>query len=121
MRGTNVEVAGAPAIPGLRFRTFTPDDYDEMATVMNHVTRADEGPDAWVWTVEFLKRMDSQIPDFDPQRDRVIADVEGRMIGCGRVQHMKTLEKEHLYAHSFNLLPEWRRKGIGRASCRERV
>jgi len=67
------------------------------------------------WTVEALKHMDACVPWIDPAKDRIIAEVDGQMIGAGRVESARTDQGERIYFHSCNLLPEWRGKGIGTA------
>src|SRR5438876_7757815 len=102
----------ARPIRGLRFRPFAGEgDYPEMA---NMLIEALEG-DGDYWNVETLRTMDAMIPWVDRAKDRIIAEVDGRMIGAGRVEVGRNVSGERIYMHSFNLLPAWRGKGIGTA------
>ena len=112
MKGKTVQVLEAPAIAGLRFREFAGEsDYPEMAPML---VEAFEG-EADYWTVEALRTMDAEVPWVDPARDRLIAEVDGRMIGAGRVQCGRSAQGERVYYNSFNMLPAWRGRGIGTA------
>ena len=81
--------------------------------MLNVLAREDEG-DA-VWTPSRFASWDSVDTHFDPPRDRIIAMVDDKIIGVGRVKAEVNLVGERVFMHSFNLLPQWRRKGIGRA------
>jgi mycothiol synthase len=88
------------------------EDYAAMARVMNEVA-ASVGSTAG-WTVESIKNMDAFTAKFDPKRDRIIAEGDGRMIAVGRVEAVKNTAGERVYFHSFNIAPDWRGKGIER-------
>ena len=109
-----IDLADAPKVAGLRFREFESEsDYPEMAPML---VRAFEG-DGDYWTVDALRHLDSFVPWVDPAKDRVIVEVHGKMIGAGRVQAWKepNAQGERVFYNSFNMLPEWRGKGIGTA------
>jgi mycothiol synthase len=107
-----IDLPDAPRIPGLRFRQFAGEaDYAEMAPMLNE---AFEGHDDY-WTIELVRHMDGFVAWVDQAKDRIIAQVDGRMIGAGRVQSDRNLEGERIYSHSFNMIPAWRGKGIGTA------
>src|SRR2546422_107949 len=107
-----IALADAPDIAGLRFRGFAGEsDYPEMAGML---MEAMEG-DGDYWTVEALRCMDASVPWIEPAKDRIIVEVDGRMIGAGRVQAERNVQGERVYFHSFNMLPVWRGKGIGTA------
>jgi GNAT superfamily N-acetyltransferase len=106
------ELPEAPAIPGLRFRGFAGEvDYPEIVRI---TVDALEGDGNYV-SVETIRTWDAVSNWVDPAKDRIIAEVDGRMIGCGRVEAGRNLEGERIYLHSFNLVPAWRGKGIGTA------
>ncbi len=56
----------------------------------------------------------SQIPRFDPFRDLVIVEVDGQEAGYGYI-HWWTDPARCAYGLAGYILPEWRRRGIGRA------
>jgi ribosomal protein S18 acetylase RimI-like enzyme len=112
-----IRLPDAPAAPGLRFRAFAgPADYPAMVRILNDVA-ADEDVEPF-WTEQLLADYDGAAPHFDPRRDRLIAEIDGAMIGAGRVQSERTVTGERLYLHSFNIDPTWKGRGISRAVLR---
>jgi mycothiol synthase len=99
---------GSPDIPGLVFRHFQGEmDYPLMA----HVVRASERPE---------EVLDEDIPgalqptaQFDPYLDAIFAQINGELIGYGRISSIEEFETERVYGLRGYLVPEWRRKGIG--------
>jgi GNAT superfamily N-acetyltransferase len=109
-----IDLVGAPDIPGLRFRQFEGDvDFPAMSLVMNALAEH-EGVTA-MWSAQTLRDMDRWIRNFDPPHDRVIIEVDGRMIGVGRVESGQESDGKRIYFHSCNLVPEWRGRGIEQA------
>src|SRR5205823_4087492 len=62
--------------------------------------------------------MEGFFPEFDPHADRILIEVDGRLVGAGRVQTGKTLENERLYFHSVNVAIPWRGRGLELAMLR---
>src|SRR5438045_3689423 len=117
LKFARIEIPELPRIPGLAARAFARDnDYPAMVELLNHTQLADGG-EAF-WTPAVLQNMDASITHFDPPRDRVMLECDGKLIGVGRVQAERNLDGERLYFHSLTLHPDWRRKGIGRAVLR---
>src|SRR6476469_2719676 len=113
MNGQTIELPDAPRIDGLRFRTFAGEsDYPEM---VHCIAEAAEGEGDWL-SVDVMRSMDAFTPWVDVNKDRIIVEVGGKMIGAGRVQTGRNVAGERVYFHSFNLLPQWRGKGIGTAA-----
>ncbi len=108
---STLEIANAPSIDGLNFRSFDLGDYEAMAELLNIAAQHD-GED-FTWTIPELQRMDRSIESFDPERDRLVAWIGDVMIGVGRRQMNHSLDGFRCYLHSFTLHPDWRRKGIG--------
>jgi ribosomal protein S18 acetylase RimI-like enzyme len=63
--------------------------------------------------------MDKWIRNFDPPRDRTMVEIDGRMIGVGRVEAGQEPDGKRKYFHSCNLLPEYRGQGIEQAMLRQ--
>lgn len=117
MNHAYIDLQDAPKIPGLRFRQFAGEsDYAPMAAMLNQIALADGA--AADFTAANMANWDQCIENFDPPNDRVIIEIDGRMIGAGRVQSAKTIANERLYFHSANLIHEYRGKGIERPMLR---
>ena len=107
-------VPDAPALPGLTFRRFRGEsDFPKMITVIDGCKAVDkmERTD----TVENLARFYAHLTNCDPRQDMLFVDMGGRVVGYTRVWWMREEAGARLYTHFGFLLPEWRRKGIGRA------
>jgi mycothiol synthase len=113
-----IEIPGAPAIEGLRFRHFEGDpDFPGMVAVVNASRAADD--DESVATVETQRQAYANLKNCDLEKDMVMVEHNGNLIGYKRVTWW--LDKEsgaYIYEHFGFLLPEWRGKGIGRALFR---
>ena len=84
LHSTEITIPEAPALPGLRFRLFhDADDYEQIAAVINTARQAD-GIDS-LDTVEDVTWQLESLPNFDPYRDCIFAEVDGKVIGYGRV------------------------------------
>src|SRR3954447_12766735 len=106
-----IQLPDAPPIPGLTFRQFAGEsDYPAMAVVINALAE-EEGANA-MWNPQTLALMDAWIHEFDPPRDRIIVEIDGRMIGLARVSSAQELDGKRIYSHSCSLLREHRGKGI---------
>ena len=107
-----VEVADAPPIPGLTFRTARPDDWDAIAEVVNRARRAD-GVDE----VRTGENLAGEFPDsgsFSLERDVLLALVDGVVVAYAmgyRVVRDGSLVGESMAA----VAPEFRRRGLGTA------
>jgi mycothiol synthase len=111
-------VPGAPAIPGLHFRHYRGEaDHPRMAAVFNACVRAD-GLEEFR-TVEDIAMECEPRAEHNPNRDLLIAEVEGGpddgMIGYSYVIFMEEESGNLIYHSGGYVLPEWRRRGIGRA------
>jgi len=105
-----------PPIDGLAFRHLrVPDDYSEMNAVANRVRQAD-GELRMTTDAEFAE-LYAHLPHCDTAADLMVATVDDRIVGYGRVTSERTLDAER--AHLHNVIgfvdPPWRRRGIGRA------
>jgi ribosomal protein S18 acetylase RimI-like enzyme len=112
---TYVEVPGAPAIPGLRFRLFQGDaDFPEMVAAINAAKLADKSERAD--TAEDMRKNYSHLVNCNPYRDVLIAEVDGRVVGYSRITwNIDENEHKRIYQSFGFICPEWRRQGIGRA------
>src|SRR6476469_5600906 len=113
--GNYINLPDAPAVPGLKFRTFRgPEDYPALTAVNNGSKIADQ-IDNDLHTVETLTYVHTYAPNFDQYRDLFIAEVNGEMVGYQRVSWEKGVDGSRVYWHFAFILPEWRGKGIEQA------
>jgi mycothiol synthase len=111
---TQITVADAPAISGLVFRPFAgKSDYPAVVEIINARNVADHIE--WVCTLEGLAHEYAHLSNCDPSTDMLMAEVEGRAIGCARVWWWINDEGERLYGLTGQVHPQWRGRGIGRA------
>ncbi len=102
----------APAIPGLAFRFFQGEaDFPSIEAVREAVRTVDG--DLW------LPGPDTN-PDAvcNPVQDCLLAEVDGKIIGYTWLAWWEEMNGTKLHLHLGWLVPEWRRKGIGRALLR---
>lgn len=88
------------------------DDYTHLANILTANQNADSLP-VTVSATELAERL-STSSRFELFRDLVIAEVGGQQVGYGRVSWREEPSRRNYGLTGF-LLPEWRRKGIGRA------
>ncbi|MBP7686886.1 MAG: GNAT family N-acetyltransferase [Thermoflexales bacterium] len=104
----------APTIAGLRFRTFRGDDdyavIVEIANVYNAANQTGE-----IVTLDWLTNFYRNTPNFDPRRDVVFAEVDDRPIAYSRCWYRQLDDGTQLYGCAGYIVPEWARRGIGRA------
>jgi mycothiol synthase len=104
----------APVIPGLTFRRFRgQEDYPAMATVVNECSKADQIDQTD--SVEDIAATYRNLVNCDPHKDMIFAEMQGRVIGFGRLWWILKSDGTRTYCHFALLLPEWREKGIRRA------
>lgn len=107
----------APPVPGLVFRGFRGEvDYPSMLAVIEGCKEADglECSD----TLQDIARNYRHLYNCDPYRDMIFAEVNGQVVGYGRVFWDQEATGLRRYPHFAFLLPEWRGKGIRRAMLR---
>ena len=102
-----------PALPHLTFRPFRGEaDYPALAAVQSASEAADGIEE--VITVEQVAN-DLEHPDnCDPSQDFLLAEVNGQTVGFTRLFWRISDSGERAYWQFGYVLPEWRRKGIGR-------
>jgi GNAT superfamily N-acetyltransferase len=107
----------APAVPGLRFRHFRGDvDYPAMLRVYTAAHEADGIEE--VTTLDQLRLNYATLVNCDPERDVIMAEVDGELVAYARVFWNDLVEGGRSYENFGFVHPEWRRKGIGAAMHR---
>ena len=111
---TTMTITNAPEIAGLVFRSFDPEqDFPALVDLMNVCNEADHAEE--IITVESMRNFYAHAVNFNPSTDMLLAQVEGYLVGCGRVNWWVNDVGERLYGLNGCIHPEWRGKGIGRA------
>jgi mycothiol synthase len=117
---TWLELADAPPIDGLRFRRPRGDDADyEAAAALITAANREDGI-LWVPTARNLREEVESSPGIDLRSDIVAAEIDGRMVGDGTVERVMR-DGVATYEMSGHVLPEFRRRGLGRALFRENL
>lgn len=106
-----------PNIEGIVFRGFRGEvDYPGMVAILEGSKEFDQIKQTN--TLEDMQRTYSHLVNCDPFQDMLLAEAEGEAIAYCRVFWEQQVEGARVYFHFGTVLPEWRRKGIGRAMLR---
>jgi mycothiol synthase len=110
-----ISVANAPDIPGLLFRHFRGDeDFPQMAAVAGASETFDE--EEYIHTAESVSRNYDCNYTFDRHQDVIMAEIAGQLVAYARCGWESELgDNTRIYYSLGFMLPEWRRRGIGRA------
>lgn len=106
----------APPIPDLRFRHWQEADLEDMVRIFNAVADADQF-DIKV-TLDEIKTWYVPRPDFDPQRDIIVAHVADEMIAFCECGWYDNTDEIRFYSITGRVHPNWRRRGVGTALIR---
>jgi mycothiol synthase len=119
---TYLELAGAPALDGLRFRRPRQDDadYDAIAELIGRASRADDA--LWFPSGRMLREEweEGDRDEFDANRDAIVATIEGRIAAVGGVYRVMRNSRA-VYQLWGHVDPAWRRRGIGTTHLRENL
>jgi mycothiol synthase len=113
----NILLPDAPQIEGLSFRRFAGEsDYPAMVALLNKCSAADGLDHAT--TLEGLQHDYSHLVNCDPAQDMIMVEVNGTLIGYGRVYWQQQATGDWIYEHFGRIDPDWKRRGLGRAMLR---
>lgn len=113
----SIDMAGAPAVPGLRFRGYRgEEDLPAMLPVYAAAHAADGLED--VPTLEQLTLNYRTLVNCDPAHDIVLAEVHDEVVAYARVFWTDLVEGGRVYENFGFVHPDWRRRGIGGAMHR---
>jgi predicted N-acetyltransferase YhbS len=91
-------------------------DFHQIADLYNRSALVDGKP--YGVTVAQLRAIHAMLTNSDLQTKLVLAEVDGEVIGYGRVWWEQTATGQRRYGQQGLVAPEWRHKGIGRALLR---
>ncbi len=102
------------AIPGLRLRAWRDDDDAEAVAELENRAWAADGL-AYRTTAELVRHELRTLPGFELDRDLVLAEADGRLVGLAR--HHREVESDGTPIHHLRGVvdPAVRRRGLGRA------
>lgn len=104
------------AIDGLSFRRFGgTDDYARLAALIGDTNKAEGIP--YAPNADSLRNEYENLAGFDPRRDLLLAEVDGRIIGFGQASR-QVRDGIAVYWSFGTVLQEYRRRGLGRAILR---
>lgn len=109
-------VAPAAGVRGLAIRPYAGDaDVAEIVRILNEHAVADRVDE--VWTADGLAAMFAHPSDqFDPARDVIVAELDGRVVATGRTEWVDTRDGVNReYRHWGTVDPAHRGRGIGSA------
>lgn len=102
-----------PAIPGLVLRPYRRGDAVALAGLHNAENEADGLP--WRTSGEEIENWFARpTAGFDAERDAQVLELDGRVVGHARLEWVDTTDEFREYRIGCTLLPEVRRRGIGR-------
>jgi ribosomal protein S18 acetylase RimI-like enzyme len=108
---------GAPAIPGLRFRTYAGErDAAAMAEVAN-AARAADGDTEHSSEASVALDMANRA-HIDPAQDVMLAFVDQQLVAVSSIEWSDTSDGERHFSSVGDVHPAWRRQGIGGAMFR---
>ena len=114
---TELAPAGAPAVRGLRFRHFRgEEDLPGMLRVYSAAHEADGVEE--ITTLDQLRLNYATLINCDPERDMILAEVDGELVAYARVFWNDLVEGGRSYENFGFVHPDWRRRGIGGAMHR---
>jgi mycothiol synthase len=115
MNTTPIAGTNSPSVSGLILRPYHgPSDLPAMLGVITR-SEAFDGEDNGA-SLESLSLSYTATENFTPLLDTVIAEVAGTMVGYGRVRLWAEINDGPLNYEIWGcLVPDWRRRGIGRA------
>lgn len=109
-----LELPGAPAIAGLRFRRYSgSSDIAGMARVIRAANAANE--ESEYVSDDYLRSQVDNPSHLPPTEARLLALVEDTIVACSEIEYADTTAGVRNYSSYGHVHPAWRRRGIGTA------
>jgi mycothiol synthase len=113
----SLDLPAAPPIPGLTFRRYRGEaDHPAMLRVYSAAHEADGLEE--VSTLEQFTLNYATLVNCEPDRDILLAEVDGELVAYARVFWQDLVEGGRSYECFGFVHPDWRRRGIGAAMLR---
>jgi GNAT superfamily N-acetyltransferase len=110
----NIQILGAPQIPGLIFRHYQGEvDLPAILELGNLADMADEAEE--VQNLEQITHQFAHFKNCDPARDILLGEVDGQLVTFSRVWWMLEDESAYVYRSWCYIHPDWRNRGLGTA------
>jgi mycothiol synthase len=110
--------AASPAAQEITLRASRGDaDLDDLTAIFNAANEADR-IDERASRESLANWLLHETPTYDPERDLVVAEIGGRVVGYGGTAWVDTTDGRRDYVTRGTVHPEWRRRGIGTAILR---
>jgi len=111
---TQIAVQDAPPVPGIRFRHYRGEE-DHPGMLRVYMAVHDHDGLEEVLTLDQLKLNYATLVNCDPERDMVLAEVDGEVVAYARVYWNALVDGGRSYENFGFVDPAWRRRGIGAA------
>ena len=111
-----IEVRNAPPVPGLTFRRYRGEEDLPAFVEVYEACRQVDGF-SWIVTLEALQNAYRHLLNCDPDRDVVVVEQDGEVIGYSQQNWVEELDSI-AFRHQQHLRPDWRGRGIRRAMLR---
>lgn len=109
-----IDIKNMPPVPGLSFRNYQGErDHAQFAAVLTASEAADKMKR--IVSADAIANAYQHLSNCDPFKDIIVAEVFGKVVGYARGWWESDPTLGRIYRHNGFLVPEWRRKGIGRA------
>jgi mycothiol synthase len=115
-----LRIDGALEIPGLTFRRLRSDDADYAALARLYGATSEHDDVPWRPTPRQVRDELELAPGLDVALDMVVAEVDGRLVADAEVDRVVRAGVV-VYQVSGQILPDFRRRGLGRALLRHNI
>jgi GNAT superfamily N-acetyltransferase len=110
----DIQIPGAPLIPGLKFRHYQGEaDLPSILALGNRCDMTDEAEE--IQTLEQIRHRFAHLKNCDPAKDIVLGEVDKQLIAFSQVTWRFRDDSEYVYSSWCHIHPDWRNKGLGTA------
>lgn len=115
MKLKEILMSTASHLPGITYRHYLGEaDLPAFVEISNAANRADKIDQVSV--LESIQQQYKNLRNCDPVKDMIVAEMDGNIVGYGRVWWAEESDPRHYtYLHFTTLHPDWRGKGINTA------
>jgi mycothiol synthase len=118
-----VQIAGAPAIPNLKFRHFQDNrDFEGLVAIITACQEHDQvdplSSEAGLPTVAELTESFANAENIDLHQDMLLVSIGDELVGFQWVRWWEQADGTWVYYHRGRVVPQWRQHGIGSTTLR---